>query len=93
MNDDDAARLYAGMKELGVKIDHLTELFRDASHGDGFTRCAAQANRLDHVEDSVALCHARVSGVKKWLVAGLASLVGVLANFVWNAIRTSGREF
>ncbi len=89
MSGDECARLYAGLKELGVKIDNLTELFNHAAHGDGFTRCATHASRLAHAEEGIALCHARISGVKKWLVAGLVSLVSLLANFVWNVVRSS----
>lgn len=92
MSDDEVRRLYAELKQLGVKIDNLTELFNRAAYGDGFTRCATQNNRLGHVEEGVELCHARISGVKKWLIAGLVSVVSLLANFVWNIIQTSVRN-
>lgn len=89
MNADETAKLYAELKELGVKIDHLTELFNHAAYGGGFTRCATQANRMDHLEEQVALCHDRVSGVKKWLVAGVVSVASMLANVVWNLVHSS----
>ncbi len=89
MSESECGRLCAELRELGVKIDNLTELFNRAAYGDGFTRCAAQASRLAHVEEGVALCHTRIGGVKKWLVAGLVSLVSVLANFLWNVVRGS----
>lgn len=87
MSDDEAGRLYAELKQLGVKIDNLTELFNHAAYGDGFTRCATQMSRIDHLESGVALCHCRISGVKKWLIAGLVSVVSLLANFAWNMIQ------
>lgn len=92
MSDDEVRRLYAELKQLGVKIDNLTELFNRAAYGDGFTRCATQNSRLSHVEEGVELCHARISGVKKWLIAGLVSVVSLLANFVWNIIQGSIRN-
>lgn len=92
MSDEESRRLYAELKQLGVKIDNLTELFNRAAYGDGFTRCATNDKRLGHVEEGVQLCHARISGVKKWLVAGLVSLVSLLANFVWNIVQTSLRN-
>ena len=92
MTDDEATVLYAELKQLGVKIDNLTELFNRAAYGEGFARCAAQNNRLRHVEEGVELCHERISGVKKWLIAGLVSLVSLLANLAWNMIQTSLRN-
>ena len=92
MGDNDANRFYAELKELGVKIDHLTDLFNHAAHGDGFPRCAANENRLRHVESGLDLCHSRISGVKKWLVAGLVSLVSLLANFLWNLLQSSAKH-
>lgn len=92
MSDDESARLYAELKQLGVKIDTLTELFNRASYGEGFPRCAAQNNRLDHVEESARLCHARIGGLNKWLVAGLVSVVSLLANFLWTVIQSSLRN-
>ena len=92
MGDGETGKLYAELKELGVKIDHLTDLFNRAAHGAGFPRCAAQNNRLHHLEEGVELCHARISGVKKWLIAGLVSLVSLLANFLWNLVQTSMRQ-
>lgn len=89
MSGDDAGALHAGLKELGVKIDNLTELFNRAAYGDGFTRCAGHGERLKHVEESVGLCHARIGGVKKWLAAGLVSVAGMLANFVWKILQAS----
>lgn len=92
MNEDDFTRLYAELKQLGVKIDNLTKLFDRAAYGDGFARCAAQNNRLRHAEEGVTLCQERISGLKKWLVAGLVSVVSLLANFVWNVIQASLRS-
>lgn len=92
MSDNEAGKLYAELKQLGVKIDNLTELFNRAAYGDGFTRCATQANRLEHLEAGVALCHTRISAVKKWLIAGLVSVVSLLANFVWNIVQGSIRN-
>lgn len=84
--------LYAELKQLGVKIDHLTELFNHAAHGDGFTRCAAHEGRIGRVEADVALCHRRIGGVKRWLAAALVSVVSVLANIVWNLVQSSLRR-
>lgn len=92
MTNEESRRLYAELKQLGVKIDNLTELFNRAAYGDGFTRCATNDRRLSHVEEGVRLCHGRVSAVKKWLVAGLVSVVSLLANFVWNIVRESLRN-
>lgn len=92
MSDGDVNTLYAEMKELGVKIDNLADLFNRAAYGEGFARCAAQNNRLLHMENDVKLCHARIGGVKKWLIAGLVSVVSLLANFVWNVIQASVRN-
>lgn len=92
MPDDETRRLYAELKQLCVKIDHLTDLFNRAAYGDGFVRCANHGKRLDHVEEGLALCHGRISGVKKWLIAGLVSVVSLLANFVWNMIQASIRN-
>lgn len=89
MGNDDSHRLHAELKELGVKIDNLTGLFNRAAYGDGFTRCANHGNRLQHLEEDVELCHQRISGVKKWLIAGLVSLISMLANFVWSVLQTS----
>ena len=89
MSENDSGRLYAELKELGVKIDNLSELFNRAAYGDGFTRCAKHDNRLHHVEENVELCHQRISGVKKWLIAGLVSLISMLASFVWNVLQAS----
>lgn len=82
-------RLCIELKELGVKIDHLTESFNRAAYGEGFARCAKHGNRLQHIEEGLELCHQRIGGVKKWLVAGLVSVISMLANFVWNIVRTS----
>ncbi len=92
MPEDEVRLLYAELKQLGVKIDNLAELFRHAAHGDGFPRCAARESRLRHVENGLELCHRRVGGVKKWLVAGLVSLVSLLANIAWNMARESLRR-
>jgi hypothetical protein len=81
--------LYAELKQLGVKIDHLTELFNHAAHGDGFPRCAGHGSRLRRVEADVELCHRRIGGVNKWLVAGLISIVSMLANVVWNLVQNT----
>lgn len=89
MSENEVGRLYAELKELGVKIDNLTDLFNRAAYGEGFTRCATQANRIHNLEDQIDLCHSRVSGVKKWLIAGLVSLISLLANFVWNILQSS----
>lgn len=86
MTDQEARKLYGELKALGVKIDNLTELFNHAAHGDGFSRCAAHRGRIRQVEKSVELCHARVSGVKRWLIAGVVSAASLLANFVWNML-------
>lgn len=92
MGDNEMNRLYTELKELGVKMDNLTELFNRAAYGDGFTRCATQANRLQHLEEGVELCHERISGVKKWLIAGLVSVMSLLANFVWNLFQSTIRQ-
>lgn len=92
MSEIEVSRLYAELKELGVKIDNLTDLFNRAAYGDGFTRCAAQANRIQHMEEQVGLCHTRISGVKKWLVAGLVSIVSLLANVVWNILQSTWKN-
>ncbi len=91
MTEDDSRALYAEIKQLGVKIDHLSESFNRAAYGDGFPRCAAQNNRLGHVEENLVLCHERVGTVKKWLIAGLVAVISVLANFVWNVIQAGSR--
>lgn len=88
MEENDTGKLYAQMKELSVKIDHLTELFNRAAYGEGFARCANHANRLRHAEEGIGLCHARIGGVKKWLAAALVSLVSMLANILWNMLRS-----
>lgn len=92
MSDDEMRRLYAELKQLGVKIDNLTDLFNHAAHGDGFTRCAGHDSRLRHMEADLSLCHNRISGVKKWLIAGLVSVVSMLANIVWNMVQTTLRN-
>ncbi len=92
MPDTDAHRLYAEIKELGVKIDNLTDLFNHAAHGDGFPRCASHERRILHMEKNVELCHERIGSVKKWLVAGLVSVMSMLANFVWNVIQSGTKH-
>ncbi len=92
MAEDDIRSLYAEIKQLGVKIDNLADLFNHAAHGDGFTRCAGHAGRLDHVEAAVARCHGRLDGMKRWLAAGLVSLVSLLANIIWNMTQDSLRK-
>lgn len=89
MSDDEARALHGQLGELGVKIDLLTELFNRAAHEDGFARCAGHHERLKHVEEDMELCHSRISGLNKWLVAGLVSVVSMLANFVWKVLQTS----
>ncbi len=89
MDEVEIGRIYAELKQLGVKIDNLTELFNHAAYDVGFTRCATQAARLEHVEEGVGLCHARITSVKKWLIAGLVSIISLLANFVWNVVQGS----
>ncbi len=84
--------LYAEIRQLGVKIDHLAELFNHAAHGDGFPRCAAHEGRIGRVEADVELCHSRVGGVKRWLVAALVSVASLLANIVWNMAQNSLRR-
>ncbi len=91
MKEDDSRDLYAEIKQLGVKIDHLSESFNRAAYGDGFPRCAAQNSRLGHVEENLVLCHERIGTVKKWLIAGLAAAISLLANFVWNLVQTGPR--
>ncbi len=92
MSEDEVHRLYAELKQLGVKIDNLAELFNHAAHGDGFPRCAVHESRLRHVEAGMERCHARVSGVKKWLVAGLVSIAGMLANAAWSMAQAMLRQ-
>lgn len=92
MPESELQRLYTQIKELGVKMDNLTALFNHAAYGDGFTRCAAQDKRLCHIEENVRLCHTRISGVKRWLVAGLVSVASLLGNFVWNVVNIALRN-
>ncbi|MCC8181074.1 MAG: hypothetical protein LIP23_09230 [Planctomycetes bacterium] len=89
MESEDMVRLYGELQQVNLKIDHLTELFNQAAYGDGFPRCARQDDRIDHVVDSVALCHARVSAMKKWLWAGLVTVVTTLVNYLWERLRSS----
>ncbi len=91
MSDDDSRTLYAEIKQLGVKIDNLSESFTRAAYGAGFPRCAAQNNRIGHVEENLVLCHERIGTVKKWLIAGLVSVISMLANFVWNVLQSGPR--
>ncbi len=92
MSEEETHRLYAELKQLGVKIDNLADLFNHAAHGEGFPRCAVHESRLRHVEAGVELCHSRVSGVKKWMVAGLVSIVGMLGNAVWGMVQATLRQ-
>lgn len=89
MERNELAQIHAELQRLGDKIDALTELFNRAAYDVGFTRCAAQNNRIEHLESGVELCHNRISAVKKWLVAGLVSVVSLLANLAWNLIHGS----
>ena len=88
MNDSDIAVLHGELKQLNTKLDHLTELFNRAAHGDGFIRCARQDSRLGHVETSLELCHARVSGMKRWLWAGVVAMATALINYVWERVKS-----
>ena len=89
MSESDIAKLYGELKEIRAEIKNLSEAFNRAAYGDGFPRCTRNTNRIDHLEESVDLCHSRISGVKKWLVAGLVSVASMLANFAWNMFQSS----
>ena len=91
MSENEVAKLYGELKEVNAKIDNLTELFNRASYGDGFTRCATEKQRVDHLEDGLELCNANISVLKKWMLAGLISILSVLANFAWDMVRSSIR--
>lgn len=88
MDEPDMRRLYGELKELGAKLDNLTDLFNRAAYGDGFPRCARQDSRIANLADSVERCHDRVSGMKKWLWAGLVALAATSLNYVWERIKS-----
>lgn len=92
MSENDTARLYGELKAVNSKIDNLTELFNRAAYGEGFNRCARHSARLKQMEGNLELAHGRISGVKKWLIAGLVSLVSLLANFTWNMLQSSIKQ-
>ena len=92
MSGDEIGVIYGKLETLNAKLDHLTDLFNRAAHGEGFVRCARHSARLKHAEESIALGHVRISGVKKWLLAALVGAAGVLANFAWDIIYSSIRN-
>lgn len=89
MSENDIHALHVRMTSIDGKIDHLTEMFNRAAHGEGFHRCARHSGRLKRIEEGVELCHDRIGTVKKWLFSGLVGMASILANFAWDIIRTS----
>ncbi len=89
MSESEVAKLFGEVKELRAEIRSLTEAFNRAAYGEGFNRCSRNSNRIKHIEGGVELCHDRISGVKKWMIAGLVAAASALAGFAWDIIRSS----
>ncbi len=89
MGEHDISSLYGELKAINAKIDNLTELYNRAAYGEGFARCARQADRLEHIESGLDLAHARISGVKKWLLAVMIAVLSALASFAWDMVSAS----
>lgn len=92
MSESEIAKLYGELQTLNAKLDHLAEAFNRFAYADGGPRCARHSNRIKHVEESAELCHTRISGVKKWIVAALVAAAGMLINFAWDIIRSAARQ-
>ncbi len=93
MSDTEVKTLLGQLQTLTAKVDHIAELVnRIAYSSDGSPRCAGRGARIDHLERDVELCHARISGVKKWLIGVLVAAAGTLANYAWAIIQSSAKH-
>lgn len=92
MSDSDVRLLFTELRALTAKVDNLTDAFNHAAHGEGFHRCARHSERLKVVETSVELSHARISGVKKWMVSALIAMATMLVNYAWSVIQSAAKH-
>ncbi len=92
MSESDIAKLYGELKAVNIKIDTLTDLFNQAAHGDGFTRCGKHSARIKQTEDKVELAHARISGVKKWVLGGLMGIASMAVKYAWSIVESIARK-
>ncbi len=92
MSESDIAKLYGELKAVNIKIDTLTELFNQAAHGEGFSRCGKHSARLKQMEDKVELAHTRISGVKKLLLTGLIAVASMAANYAWSMLQAAAQK-
>ena len=89
MSDNDVAILHGELREFRAEMRAEMRALREnvtIAQTVGHPRCAKQDNRLEHLEGDVALCHDRVSAMKKgmWsLVSGFAILA---AKELWNML-------
>ena len=90
MSESDISKLFSELRALGIKVDNLAAIVDQAAHGEGFTRCGKHSVRLKQVEGSVELSHSRISGVKKWVVGGLITVVTMVARWVFDSVAKKG---
>lgn len=92
MSESEVSKLYGELREVNAKIDNLTTLFNQAAHGDGFVRCGRHSARLKQLESNVELAHSRITGVKKWLIAGLISIASMAVNYAWAMLQSAANK-
>ena len=90
MSESDISKLFSELRALGIKVDNLASIVNQAAQGEGFTRCGKHSVRLKQVEGSVELSHFRISGVKKWVIGGLITVVTMVARWVFDGVAKKG---
>ena len=83
MSDSEIARLHEELRVIRAKLDAIAE---------ALGRIGKHSVRLQHVEESVALAHSRISELKKWIWGGLVAAVSTFAAFVWDSIKSTFRH-
>lgn len=93
MSDTEVRTVIGQLQALTAKVDHISEVVNRIAYGEeGTPRCAGRLARINRMEQDIELCHTRISGVKKWMVAALAAAAGMLVNFAWDIIRSAARQ-
>lgn len=85
MSDSEIAVLYGELKEIRAEIRALRDEVARA-YADGYPRCTRNTARIEHVEESFELCHGRISGIKRWMIAVLVAGASWAANTAWNML-------
>lgn len=92
MSSSEANVILAELKGVNVRLDNLEKKFDEAANGGGFRRCSNHSVRLKHVEDDVKLSHARISGIKKYVIGLLIGIASAAVKCAWSLLESSTRN-